>query len=198
MNEAIAELTAKDSDKTYTAIHKVRNRSVAFMFPGQGAQYLNMGKQLFREERVYRQEVERCWTIVHKHFPEVYKQVNPSEVKGNLLKVDRTIITQPLIFITEYALAQQLIFWGIKPQAMIGNSLGEFVAACLSGVFSLEDCIIAIVTRGILMQEMPSGSQLAINLSESQVRAMLNEKLSLAGAPTPNMCIRFRRKGSNP
>lgn len=186
---AILELENKDSEKVFKAIHKADNRPIAFMFPGQGAQYLNMGRQLYREERIYRREVDRCWAIVHKHFPEVYRGLSAKDLVGRTPKVDRTVVTQPLLFATEYALAKQLMHWGIHPQAMIGNSLGEYVAACLAGVFSLEDCIVAIVTRGRLMQEVAPGAQLAVKLPEAHVRPLLNPQLSLAGIPNPNMCM---------
>ncbi len=189
LTSAILELENKDSERVFRAIHKTDSRPIAFMFPGQGAQYLNMGRQLYREERIYRREVDRCWAIVHKHFPEVYRGLSPKDLVGRTPKVDRTVVTQPLLFATEYALAKQLMHWGIHPQAMIGNSLGEYVAACLAGVFSLEDCIVAIVTRGRLMQEMAPGAQLAVKLPEAHVRPLLTPQLSLAGIPNPNMCM---------
>lgn len=189
LHEAALDLKNKHSEKVFKAIHKTSSRPITFMFPGQGAQYLNMGRQLYREEQVYRREVDRCWAIVHKHFPEVYRELSPKDLVGRTNKVDRTVVTQPLLFATEYALAKLLMHWGIRPKSMIGNSLGEYVAACLSGVFSLEDCIVAIVTRGLLMQEIPSGSQLFVKLPETQVHELLNDKLSIAGIPSPGVCV---------
>jgi amino acid adenylation domain-containing protein len=99
---------------------------------------------------------------------------------GGVLNINQTEIAQPLLFVFEYALAKLLMKWGIKPYAMIGHSIGEFVAACLAGVFSLEDALYLVTSRGKLMQSMPAGSMLSVSIPGDQLEPLLNEELSTA------------------
>jgi malonyl CoA-acyl carrier protein transacylase/acyl carrier protein len=103
--------------------------------------------------------------------------------------LDQTYITQPALFTIEYALAKLWMAWGVHPVAMVGHSIGEYVAACLAGVFSLEDALSLVAARGRLMQELPPGSMLAVFLSEKEIEPLLGENLSLAVINGPSLCV---------
>ncbi len=104
-------------------------------------------------------------------------------------KLKQTHITQPALFVIEYALAQLLMSWGISPKAMIGHSIGEYVAATLADVMSLEDALTLVAIRGKLMQQLPRGAMLSVALKEEEVKILLNEELSLAASNAPNLCV---------
>jgi non-ribosomal peptide synthase protein (TIGR01720 family) len=110
----------------------------------------------------------------------------PEEAAGRLRQ---TFITQPALFVVEYALARLWMSWGVRPRAMIGHSIGEYVAACLAGVFSLEDALTLVAARGRLMQELPGGSMLAVPLPEGEARRLAGESLSLASVNGPSLCV---------
>ncbi|HJT56092.1 MAG TPA: SDR family NAD(P)-dependent oxidoreductase, partial [Ktedonobacteraceae bacterium] len=104
-------------------------------------------------------------------------------------QLKQTQYAQPLMFVIEYALAQLLMQWGIRPQAMIGYSLGEYVAACLSGILSLEDALLLVARRAQLIQSLPMGSMLAVALSEQAIQPYLNEQVCLSSINAPNTCV---------
>jgi acyl transferase domain-containing protein len=165
---------------------------VIFMFSGQGAQYVNMGKDLYAGEPGFRENIDRCAELLINQlgldlrellFPPADKQDEATE------KLNQTEYTQPALFVIEYALAQLWQEWGIKPQAMLGHSIGEYVAACLAGVFSLEDALTLVVKRGQLMQTMPPGAMLSVNLDEAALKPFLNENLALAGVNAQALCV---------
>jgi acyl transferase domain-containing protein len=102
--------------------------------------------------------------------------------------LDQTSITQPALFVVEYALARLWMAWGVYPADMVGHSIGEYVAACLADVFSLEDALSLVAARGRLMQSLPVGSMLAVRLPEKEVRSSLDNELSLAAINSPVLC----------
>ena len=101
----------------------------------------------------------------------------------------RTFVTQPALFCIEYALAQLWMSWGVVPSAMIGHSIGEYVAACLANVFSLEDALALVAARGQLMQELSPGAMLAVMLSETETRSLLGNGLALAAVNSAKNCV---------
>jgi amino acid adenylation domain-containing protein len=174
--DAAAVFSDKNSRRVKTAISKGEDIPVIFMFPGQGSQYENMGLELYRDDPIFREAMDRCFEILLPLLGYDIKEIL-YPAAGNLhlsTDISRTDIAQPLIFVFEYALGKLLIRWGIKPQAMIGYSFGEYTAACLSGVFSLEDVLRLIVLRGQLMQEMPEGAMLSVPLPEDELTALLS------------------------
>jgi len=172
-----------------TAFIREENRPVIFMFCGQGSQYVNMGIDLYRTEPIFREEMDRCFKILNTLVDVDLKEIlYPSERSNYSDLINQTEITQPLVFAFEYALAKLLMRWGIKPWAMIGYSFGEYVAACLSGVFSPADALDMIVTRGQLIQETPAGKMTSVTLPEHQLKPLLNERLSIAIVNGPT-CI---------
>ncbi|MEH1814615.1 MAG: amino acid adenylation domain-containing protein [Nostoc sp.] len=184
--EAIASLETSNSS------YQSGKQQVAFMFPGQGAQYVNMARELYQTEASFRQEIDRCAEFLQPHLGlDLRTVLYPSEDQTETAtkQLQQTFITQPALFVVEYALAKLWMKWGIQPQMMIGHSIGEYVAACLAGVFSLEDALSLVATRGRLMQSLPSGTMLAVSLSELQVKPLLGDKLSLAAVNGPSLCV---------
>jgi acyl transferase domain-containing protein len=156
--------------------------SFTFMFPGQGAQYPSMGRELYETHLTYREEFDRCARILQPHLGLDLRDlvlVEPtSEVENERLY--QTEFAQPALFVTEYALARLLMQWGFQPEAMVGHSLGEFVAACLAGVFTLEDALGLIALRGRLLQELPRGAMLAVSANRIQIAPYIEKNVSLA------------------
>jgi amino acid adenylation domain-containing protein len=178
-----------------TALAREENRPIVFMFCGQGSQYVNMGIDLYRTEPIFREEMDRCSEILNTLVDYDLKEIlYPSERSDQSDRSDysdlinQTEITQPLVFAFEYALAKLLICWGIKPWAMIGYSFGEYIAACISGVFSLEDALKLVITRGRLTQQTPAGAMISVPLPEEELKPLLNKDLSLAIVNGPT-CI---------
>ncbi|HET7911379.1 MAG TPA: SDR family NAD(P)-dependent oxidoreductase, partial [Pseudolabrys sp.] len=151
------------------------NAPIAFMFSGQGAQQAGMARQLYRTHSVFRNAMDRCDVLARPHLERSLLEVIFA-ADGEDALVSRTDYTQPALFAVEYALAELVKSWGISPDAVIGHSLGEFVAACAAGVMTLEDAIRLVVARGALMHKMPGGGGMAaIFASESAVRALIDK-----------------------
>jgi acyl transferase domain-containing protein len=168
------------------------DRRVVFMFTGQGSQYVNMGADLYKSEPLFRQNIDNCSRILKPYLGVELKDIiYPGEDKHDEYAqlINQTYITQPALFAIEYAMARQLMEWGIRPKAMIGHSIGEYVAACISGVLSLEEALILVAKRGKLMQDLPGGTMLAVGISEDQVQDYLDSELSLAAVNAPSMCV---------
>ncbi|NEQ82909.1 MAG: acyltransferase domain-containing protein, partial [Moorea sp. SIO2I5] len=149
---------------------------IAFLFTGQGSQYVNMGKELYEESSVFREAIDRCDEILGKFqttsLKEIFYPVKEDESHSSLL--NQTAYTQPALFAVEYALAQLWQSWGIKPELVMGHSVGEYVAATVAGIFSLEEGLKLIAERGRLMQELPSGGgMVAVMASESRVKTLI-------------------------
>ncbi len=150
-----------------TATARARERaSVAFLFPGQGAQRPGMAAALYRDEPVFRGHFDRCADLLAPRLG-----VDLRALLGGEVMTEDTALVQPWLFAVEHALARLWIHTGIEPSAMIGHSLGEYVAACLAGVFSLEDALSLVAARGRLMQALPAGAMLAVPCGAREVLA---------------------------
>lgn len=156
---------------------------LGFLFTGQGAQYVGMGKQLYETSPFFRQQLEHCSQILQQYLDlPLLSILYPPDADGSTTKtpngkfpqqtlLDQTAYTQPALFALEYSLAQLWMSWGIRPTVVMGHSVGEYVAACIAGVFSLEDGLKLIATRGKLMQALPQdGAMLAVVADEATVR----------------------------
>jgi acyl transferase domain-containing protein len=182
----------KSPDAGAIAFQEQTDRQATFLFPGQGSQYANMGRELYQVEPKFRAEIDRCAELLQPHLGlDLRTILYPEEgsEESAQAQLQQTYLTQPALFAIEYALAKLWMSWGIKPQAAIGHSIGEYVAACLAGVFSLEDGLALVATRGKLMQEMPGGAMLAISLPATEIQSLLKEQLSLAAINTPTQCV---------
>jgi amino acid adenylation domain-containing protein len=165
---------------------------VVFMFPGQGAQHVDMGRGLYETEPVFRDIVDRCSDVLHGALDidlrsVLYPAAGGAAAAAETLK--QTAVTQPALFVIEYALARLLMSWGVTPAAMIGHSVGEFAAACVAGVFTLDDALDVLAERARLMQEQPLGGMLAVRLGEAEVLTLLDGRLSLAASNAPSLCV---------
>lgn len=169
-----------------------RERPVVFLLPGQGAQHPNMGRALYETEPAFRDEVDRCSEILEAHLGMDLRDVLYPGREGEeeaARQLRDTHITQPALFVVEYALAQQWAEWGIRPSAFVGHSIGEFVAACLADVVDVEDALALLARRGELMSSLPSGGMLAVSMDEEGLRRVLPVSLSVAAVNSPSSCV---------
>ncbi len=165
--------------------------NIIFTFPGQGAQYLNMGFELYQQEPVYKAAIDECAGILKRYIDIDIRSiiyVNGITEEANL-KLKDTKYTQPALFVTEYALAKLWISWGIKPTYLCGHSVGEYVAAQLSGIFTLEDGLKLISNRGRLISELPSGAMVSIREKSEIITDLLFGSLSIAAINSPRVCV---------
>ena len=190
--DAVAALEAADSTRRPTVHQDKRDPGITFMFSGQGAQYPGMAAELYRTESVFRETVDQCAEILRPHLgldlrTVLYPRDAAAEEAAHA--INQTSMTQPALFVTEFALAKLWMSWGVQPTEMVGHSIGEYVAACLAGVFSLEDALALVAARGRLMQSLPSGSMLAIRLREPEVQSLTDGlEISLAAINSPALC----------
>ena len=192
LNELVRKLETRDAQQVWTQCCEGSDRAVVFMFPGGGAQYSNMASELYQIEPYFRRQIDLCAELLLPHLGLDLRSIlypGAEQLEEAAKQLRRTSIALPALFVTEYALARLWMAWGIAPQAMIGHSLGEYTAACLAGVFSLEDALSLVVLRGKLFESLPSGAMLSIPLPEHEVRALLSEKLSLAAVNGPSQCV---------
>ncbi len=183
--EAIALLEAPDRAPVATGVHDGASRPVAFLFSGQGSQHAGMCAELYRTERVYRAAVDRCAELLQPHFGRDVRELLRDGSDGEL---SETYVAQPVLFTTEYALAVLWMSWGVQPAAMLGHSIGEYVAAHLAGVLSLEDALLLVSARGRLMQGMAAGDMLAVRLAPADLRARLRDGVEIAAVNAPALC----------
>ncbi|MCL6754534.1 SDR family NAD(P)-dependent oxidoreductase [Nostoc sp. CCCryo 231-06] len=183
LKDAVKVLESANSQRVFTQSQETDTPLIVFMFTGQGAQYVNMAQDLYQNEAIFRQECDRCCELLKPHLSiDLRSCLYPTTVEKVTDQLRQTAITQPALFVIEYALAKLWMSWGVQPAAMIGHSIGEYVAAYFAGVFSLEDALLLVATRGRLMQQLPPGAMLSVNLSAQEVQSYLGDGLSLAAS----------------
>jgi len=186
--EAVRLLSSPGSSKVKTVYSREDNRPLVFIFPGLGSQYVDMGRDLYENEPVFRREMDRCFEILNHLLEYEIKEIlyplsgtsNNRFDSSNRSDINQPEIAPIVIFIFEYALVQLLMSWGIHPHAMIGYSFGEYSAACAAGVFSLEDALKLVTARGRLIQQAPEGAMLSVPLSREALSPYLNREVFLA------------------
>ncbi|MEX2594096.1 MAG: amino acid adenylation domain-containing protein [Anditalea sp.] len=168
-----------------------RPGETVFSFPGQGAQYLNMGRDLYEGEETYRNAVDTCAEKLKEYMGmDIRKVIFPATLdQGAEDGLKDTRYAQPALFVTGYALAQLWISWGVRPSILCGHSIGEFVAAHLAGVFSLEDALKLIAARGSMIGNLPRGSMLSVRAGVDEVEKILPRELSVAAINTSHLCV---------
>jgi len=169
-------------------VYNGKKYEVIFMFPGQGSQYAGMYAELYQNDKFFSFQFDECISI--------YTRINPSvDLKSIIFNTEdnetlrKTEYAQPALFIGEYCIAQTLMHYGIMPDALIGHSVGEFVAACLAGVFSLEDAIKMISARASMMQKMPQGVMLSVRMNSKDAINYVNDNISLAAVNTDDLFV---------
>jgi acyl transferase domain-containing protein/acyl carrier protein len=215
--DAAAVLEGREPGRARTAYREEGERSVVFLFSGLGGQYPGMGRGLYDSEPVFREEIDRCAGLLEPwlglDLREVMYPAGQAAAGGEGAKkvdlkkmlrrgdagdatedeaarrLNRTCYAQPALFAVEYALARLWMSWGIRPHALIGYSLGEYVAACLAGTLSLEDALRLVAERARRIEELPAGAMLAVGLPGDQVLPLLGEELSLAAVNGPEQAV---------
>jgi acyl transferase domain-containing protein/acyl carrier protein len=212
--DAAAVLRGGDPRRVLSAWREEGERPVVFLFSGLGGQYVNMGRGLYESEPAFRDAVDLCARELEPLlgldlrtllYPET---AAPAEETGGGVdlrrmlrrkddderdeasrRLDETRLAQPALFVLEYALARLWMEWGLRPAAVAGYSVGEYVAACLAGVLSLSDALTLVAERARLIQELPGGGMLAVGLAEEAVRPLLGNDLSLAAVNGPEQSV---------
>ena len=189
--EAIKALEGAKSKRVFTKRARTLN-GVAFMFPGQGAQYVGMGRELYESEPLFRREVDESCEVLAPLLGLDLRTVlfpGPECVTTAQRELTQTAVAQPALFVIEHALARLWMSWGVRPAAMIGHSVGEYVAACIGGTFDRDSVLQLLARRGSMIQTLPSGSMLAIKASEEQVAKFLFPRISIAAFNAPNLVV---------
>ncbi len=210
--DAAAALETVDPRRVLSSHEERRDRPVTFLFPGVGDHYPGMARGLYEAEPVFRQEVDRACELLRPELGLDLREVlwparseapatggeidlrrmlgrGAPEADAAAVFLRQTWLAQPAVFVVEHALARLWMEWGIQPAAVLGYSLGEYVAACLAGVFSLEDALTLVARRARMIQELPPGAMLGVPLSEAESRRRLTPGLSLAAVIGPSFAV---------
>jgi phthiocerol/phenolphthiocerol synthesis type-I polyketide synthase E len=201
--EGAAALRSLDPRRVLSRVQEPVNRQLAFLFPGQGTQHPGMGEELYRCEPTFRRAVDHAAEVLRPILDlDLRQALYPAagdDRRAAAARLRQTALAQPALFVVEHALALLWMEWGVRPAAMLGHSVGELVAACLAGVFGLEEALRLVAERGRLIQELPGGAMLAVPLPEAEILAWLEAApapagkegagLALAAVNTPALCV---------
>ncbi|HKX94292.1 MAG TPA: type I polyketide synthase, partial [Methylibium sp.] len=190
--EAIALLETPDPRRVYTHAHEIEQPQVVFMFPGGGAQYVHMGRGLYEAEPVFREHVDRGLEILKNRFGADLRPVLLPAGEATPEMSDALALPSaqlPLTFLVEYALTQLWAHYGVKPDLVIGHSMGENTAACVAGVFSFEDALGLLLLRGQLVEQTPPGGMFSVPMGAAELKPWLGDELDLASANSPQLSV---------
>ena len=197
-------IVCSDRDDAIDKLEKLAHRGVSpqpaeegapvvYMFPGQGSQHVNMARELYDHEAVYRVHFEHCSRalkpILGLDLRDLVYPEEGADVADLAERLKRTEIAQLALFTVEYSLAKVWQSWGVLPASMIGHSVGEFVAACVAGVIELHDCLRVLHARASLMGSMPPGDMLAVALSVDELKPRLTEGVNIAASNAPEITV---------
>lgn len=185
--DAVSALAAPE--RVQTGFSAAGESRVAFLFPGQGAQHPGMARDIYETEPAFRAHFDRCAEILLPLLGLDLREALFPAAGAAAHDLEQTALAQPALFAIEHSLASLWMDWGIEPRAMLGHSLGEYVAACLAGVFSLEDALALVAERGRLMQALPAGAMLSVPLSEEELRPRLDAALAIAAVNGPERSV---------
>ncbi len=197
---AVARTTAELSATLARRANRVRSlagsisagvkREIGFVFPGQGAQYVGMGKELYEAEPVFRDALDRCFELFEAELDQPLKTIMFDASHESDTLINQTVFTQPAMFTLGYGLAKLLEDRGIGPAFMVGHSIGEYLSACLGGVFNLEDAVRAVSARGRLMQSMEPGAMASVAADVETLETLLGDgSVRVAAYNTPNVNV---------
>jgi malonyl CoA-acyl carrier protein transacylase len=213
--DALSALSGKESNRILSSRRDETRRPAIFLMPGIGDQYVGMAHGLYESWAVFRQEVDRCAQILEPYlgmdirtalYPANQDWKKVAQSKGIDLKrmlghgadvapdpdtvlLNTTRVAQPALFTVEYAIARLWLSLGVTPDAIVGHSMGEYVAACLAGVFSLEDALRLIAVRAALVNELPQAIMLAVMQPEEELRAALPDGIYISLLNGPSHCV---------
>ncbi|MBZ4033584.1 amino acid adenylation domain-containing protein [Flavobacterium sp. 17A] len=190
-SDAAEKLISLKAKNTKSAVLKSVPGELGFLFPGQGSQYLQMGKTLYDNEKVYREAVDKCAALLMEELElDIREILYPKDHFADAEELLRnTRLTQPSLFVTEYALAQLWLSWGIKPTFLCGHSIGEFAAAHLAGILNLKDALHIVAVRGRLISQLPGGSMLIVRVPVEKLKELIPETLSIAAINSNQFCV---------
>lgn len=186
VEDAVTLLSNPKSRDVRTNSLKKEEKKVVLMFSGHGSQYPNMTLDLYRHEPFFRETMDQCFHMLETKAGLNIKEALYPKEPGK--KPNEVLLSGPIKFTIEYSLAKLLMKWGVQPYALIGHSFGEYTAACLSGVFSLEDALHLVVLRGKLMEETPPGMMLSVPLPEEELKNLINADISISAVNSPSNC----------
>jgi phthiocerol/phenolphthiocerol synthesis type-I polyketide synthase E len=189
--EAARLLAERDPRRAWSALAE-EGRPVAFLFSGQGAQHVNMARGVYEAEPTFRAEVDACCErLVPLLGLDLRRLLYPSADEGDTAaeRLNETRFTQPALFTVEYALARLWMSWGVAPEAMIGHSVGEYVAACVAGVLDRDEALSLVAERGRLMHECDPGAMTAVAMATDAVTPLLDGRLDLCAVNGPEACV---------
>ena len=187
--DAAQALAKREPSRVLTMYQDGRKRPIAFLYPGSGSQYLHMGADLYRTLPVFRDAMNQCVDILKPLSGIDFLSIVYPSPEQQASQLQQTLYSLPALFMVEYALTQTWLSWGIAPSALIGHSLGEYVAACVSGVFSLEEALRLVWLRAQLLDRLPGGEMLSVSLSAEEVAEFLDMHVSLAAINGPSSCV---------
>lgn len=190
--EAVAALRGAAPGAATPPVADDGARSVVFMFPGGGAQYAGMGADLFASEPAYREAATACLEVTRPVLGDRVEELllgraGPGSDASR--ELERPTLALPALFTTEYALARLLESWGLAPAALLGHSMGEYVAACLSGVMTVDEALRLVMLRGRLFETVPRGAMLSVRLGEQELTRLMPPGLSIAAINAPELCV---------
>jgi len=191
-SEAVSRLRSKGTRGGWMTGQAAKPRSVIFLFPGHGAQHPKMALGLYKHEFTFRTWVDTCAEILQPILGVnlrtiIYSLAIGETEAGELLR--QTWLAQPALFVTSFAMAKLWMHWGVTPTTMIGHSIGEYVAACLSGVFQLEDALRLVAERGRLLEATPSGAMIAVGRSAAELESMAVSDIAIAAVNAPGLTV---------